>query len=690
MTVFYPSARVQLAIRVEEFADDGALVSRLRDEAGLPETETEAASAPSTDAASPATRERLESELAEVESSIATIETDPDSVTTGDPEAALVRLRTQRESLLAQLGVGSAAATPADAPPVIDGPSPDDRQVFGSIVPMNVQIERNGIRTADTASVTINYADAPFDPRLVRAAAIEITLGVVSAEDYEAGMRGERREDGSLRSLVPRSTTLAGPESRAAQTTRFVGWVDTWQIAFDQDEGDTITLECRDLSAIFFDTPLATGSGIDLTVPIDEGVRAFCDDYAPTRGIRVVYGRPGSTNPGIAPTPADSAPTTTRARRGRALRQRRSGDQQQTIWDHITEACARVGLVPIIYDYELHICEPRTFYVGEDVPRRMVYGRNLKHLEFTRKLGGNRVPTIEVRCFQPSSGRTAWARWPCPEGSPRYGTLGINDPPRTPTRPNTPGVSGHDPSERIQTYVVRGVEDGETLLGVARNIFEQTGRQEIEGNLETDDVASVESDDPADLLNLDNGDGVELLVSASQDVEGGTGMTAAQIAALTREARTDYYRALGWPSATAERFAALQDATANQTIFRAQNIRLQWDAEQGFNAVVDFINFITAREERDAVPLVDDAGTISAGSISDDSALPPDVAEDVERAPPELAADVARVYRESDLLGDAVEGGSVSPDEYADRSAALDEATPEAVEAVRTGGGTLP
>ncbi len=689
MTIFYPSARIQLAIRVEEFADDGSLVSRLEDEAGLPETSTEAASAPSTDAAGPADRAVLEEQLASVESSIATIEEDPGVVVTGDPEAALVRLRAQREQLLSQLGVGAAGSAPVDAPPLIDGPSPDNRQVFGTIVPVSVQIERNGIRTADTASVVINYTDAPFDPRLIRAAAIEITLGVVSPEDYAAGMAGERREDGSLRSLVPRSTTLAGPESRSAQTTRFVGWVDTWQITFDESEGDTISLECRDLSAIFFDTPLATGSGIDLTVPIDQGVSDFLNTYNQTRGIRVVYGRPGSVDPGIAPTPASSAPTTTRSRRGRALRQRRSGDAQQNLWDHITEACARVGLVPIIYDYELHICEPRTFYVGSDVPRSMVYGRNLKHLEFTRKLGGNRVPTIEVRCFQPASGRTAWARWPCSEGAPRFGEIGINDPPRTPRRPNEPSVSGHNPTERIQTYSVRGVEDGETLLRVARNLFEQIGRQEIEGNFETDDISSWESADPADILNLDNGDGVELLVSGSGSVEDATGLTTAQIASLTREARADYYRRLGWPTATAEAFARLQDATANQTIFRAQNVRLQWDAEQGFGAVVDFINFVEVREERTAVPEASPE-YISPGTISDDSSLPPDVAEDVRRAPPELGAEAARTYREADLLGGAVEGGTVSPDEFADRAAQLDEETPEAVEAARTGGGETP
>lgn len=681
MGVFYPSARVQLAMRLEEFDDQGALIERLQAQDSEPENAAEAASNPPIDPNDPDTRAELEARLEALDVNIATVEDDPGSLVGSDPAAFLARAQAQREELLQQLGVGVAAQSGGQPPPAIDGPPPDGRVVLGAIAPRAAQIERNGLRTADTCTVTINHSDAPFDPRLLRAAGIEVTLGVVTPENYARGMAGERREDGSLLSMVERSRTLSGPLSRTANTTRFVGWVDTWNLNLDDGEGDTITLECRDLSALFFDTPLATGSSLDLTVPIDQGVRALVNSYNETRGILVVYGRPGQIDPGIPPVPADAAPTQQRTRR-RGSRQRRNGDAQQNLWDHITEACARVGLVPVIYDYALHICEPRTFYTSTDIPWRMVYGRNLRHLEFTRKLGGVKVPTIEVRCYQPDQGRTAWARWPIPNGSTGFGVFGVNDPPRTARRPNEPSVSGHAPTERIQTYLVTGIADGQTLLRVARNLFEQIGRQEIEGNLETMDVTSVGSEAVADLLALDNGDGVELLVSGGPDNPDTTGMSAAAIQALSREARAEYLRSVGWSAEVAERFASLQDATANQTIFRVQNIRLSYDADQGLTTVLDFVNFIEVREEAQAAP---EPG-VPAATVSDDTGLPPDIAATIDQAAQQLGQEVAAAFRESGLLGDAVEGGSVSPDEFADRAAELDEEIPATVTRAQDGG----
>jgi hypothetical protein len=64
---------------------------------------------------------------------------------------------------LATLGMG------AMQPPPVSGPPPDDRFVRAGVLPRRVEIERNGFRTADTASVTLDWKDVPFDPRLVRA-----------------------------------------------------------------------------------------------------------------------------------------------------------------------------------------------------------------------------------------------------------------------------------------------------------------------------------------------------------------------------------------------------------------------------------------------------------------------------------------------------------------------------------------
>lgn len=685
MSVFYPSARVQLAIRLEEFDDTGSLLARLE----TPVAETPPAARPTATAPSTATVEEASANLDAVNERIATVEGGEALVEGGfdiTPEREteiLGALRAEQEAILEGLGLGLEATSPEEEPPVVGGPAPDGRVVFGAIAPRSVQIERNGLRSADTATVELNYADVPFDPRLLRAAAIEITLGVVSAGDFERGIGGARREDGSLLSMVPRSTSLGGTDTRAGGTTRFVGWVDDWQLSLDGTDGDTIKLECRDLSALFFDTQLGTGSGVDLSLPIDQGVQAFVDSYRELRGLRVVYGRPGQVDPGNAPVPAEAVPQALRPRGGRTARAARSGDQNMNLWDHLTEVCARVGLLPVVYDYQLHIVEPRTYYTSRDVARRMVYGRNLAHLEFTRKLGGVKVPTIEVRCYDSTLGRTRWARYPASPGN-EFGVFGTNDPPTTPRRANEPSVSGHAPTERIQTYLVRGVCDGQRLYQVARNLFEQIGRQEIEGNLETDDVASVDAPEGvvADILGLDTGDTVELLVSGTGPIPDTTGMTAAQIQGLSREARAAYFRRIGWSADVAQRFAELQDSTAAQTVFRVQNARLSFDVEQGLHTVVDFVNYITVREDASAVT---PAGSVSS-TVSLDDGVPAFVEAAVEGALPALADGLRAVVRDQLVLGDRAEAGLVSPDEFADRAAALDEALPNALDAVETGG----
>lgn len=674
---FRPSARLQIALRLEEFDDEGNLITALRAASQQPAPAPQPTAVASTP--SPQSQQQLERDLAAIDEQITLIRQD-ESLSIEERDTSLAIYEARRSETVSQLTQQSQQAQ--DPPPTIAGPPPDDRVVLGNIVPKSVQIERNGIRTADQCTITLAHADAPFDSRLIRAAAVEVTIGVVSASDFERGMLGETY-DGMPTSVVPRSRTLIGPGSRAAWTTRFVGWVDDWKITYDGTDGDTIELVCRDLSALFFDVPLATGSGIDLSLPITQGVQAFIASYNELRGIPVLYGRPGDLDPGTPPIPLEAVPPASRARRGRVARQQRSGDQRQSVWDHIVETCARVGLVPIVFDYELHICEPRTFFVGRDVPRRMVYGRNLSHLEFSRKIGGVKVPTIEVRCYDPMLGRTRWARWPASPGE-GVGIFGERNPPTTPNRANEPGVSGHAASERIQTYLVRGVTDPVLLQRVARNLFEQIGRQEIEGNFETFDVTSYTEEqfpDP-DVLSLDSGDAVELLVSGGPRVPDAQGMTAATIEALSRESRAQYLRSIGWSQRVAQRFAELQDATANQTVFRTQNVRLNWDNDQGFKATVDFINFIVAREEP-GPSAQDEAGAI----VSDDQGLPPDIAQITQGRTDESANRLRDFYRMRQETTDRFEAGSLSAADYEATMAAIDEQIPGAIADVSSGSG---
>lgn len=638
--VYRVSAQVALWIRVDELSDTHPLEQRLGGADIARVTEAPATQPPSEPAA---TARQLTQEIARLNDQIRTAlrqaADERDGETTGAEGASddgrggssLRRLRAQRNRLVARLaGLGS----PGSRVEAMSGAAPDDRFVRGGIIPASVEIERNGFRAADTARVDIAWADVPFDPRLVRACGIEVILGAVSAEDFEAGVRGERRASGGLRSIVEQIPT--GPVSETA--TRFVGWVDDWTVSYDPDDGDVVTMEARDSTALLIDTPLGNNR-IDLLVPVDVGISRFLEQYPTVAGLRVVWGDVGDTTPGQAPTPGDAVPSISRARRGRVARQPRSGDQRMTVWDHITDVCVQCGVVPLIRDYELRLVEPRTLFNGRGPsgfqrPRRMIYGRNLTSLQFTRKLGGVKVPTIEVRAYDPTIARTRWARWPVREGERREGVLGQDDPP-TALRANEVGPTGANPDERVQTFTVRYGGSPGALASIARSLYEQIGRQEIEGNFKTSDLRSFGSEeDASDLLSLLSGDPVEILVAASNRTDPTSApSTATTIQAQTREARARYLQSLGWSSEVAERFAALQDASGFQTVFRVQNARISFDAAEGVSILVDFVNFITVRDDADAPQDASTARRVPSRAVEQATAGRTDTAaQDARRA----------------------------------------------------------
>lgn len=612
-TIFRPNAQLALWVRLDEGADTGPLegtLGRARDLAGAP-SGPDVAGAPPDAAALAGLEDELDQAQTQIELLQLLIE---QSGETPERVSDLDDLRARREAIRARIaGTGD-----ANRPEIVDGMSPDSRYVRAGILPAKVEIERNGFRTADTATIEIAWRDAPFDPRMVRAAAVEVVIGVVDPADFAAGMAGQRDpETGQLRSIVRQN--LGGAIDQGA--TRFVGWVDNWDVDYDGEAGNFVTLECRDNTALFLDTPLASGDRVDLNLPIDEGIRALCDRYPTLSGIRVVYGDTWETNPGIPPTPGTAvAPEQRTGGRGGSGRARhpRTGDQRMNLWDYITDLCVQVGVIPIVRDYELRIVNPRTAFSGPGSgpggrPRRMVFGKNLSNLHTARKLGGVKVPTIEVRAYDPGIARTRWARWPVRAGERTNGILGVTNPPRA-LRANETGVSGANPDERIQTFVVRYGSDPERLSTIARGLYEQIGRQEVEGSFKTSNVTSFEIEDEADLLRIQSGDPVEILLAPSDRAKPVPDVsTVGDITALSTQARAAFLRELGWSDEVALRFAQLQEEVGFAPIFRTQNARILFDAETGLEIDVDFINYIVVRDDVEVPVVALDEVTITAG-----------------------------------------------------------------------------
>ena len=677
MPIYRPSARVKLVIRLEEGANTAELDSRLPAEADAPVGDVKTFSGREFDQA--VTPQDARAQLERIQQTLDSLQAQRDTLPADELAYVTEDLRRQRERLQ-----DVAAPTGGQLPDSLGGAPPDNLVVLGTILPVQFSVERNGIRMADTCSFTIDWRDAPFDPRLIRSVGVELIYGVVGQEDYAAGLQGETRADGTLISIV-RRTDLSQPPPEGSD--RFLGFADTWQVAFDSGVADTISVECRDMTSLLLDTKLPASLGVQLDVPIDQGVRDLLDAFPATRGMKVVFG--GADERGRAPTPGESIPTSRRPRRGRRGRRgrgrgaqrTRQGDAEINLWDHVTELCTMIGLVPLVVDDTLRLIRPRTFFAGRDTTRSMIYGRNIMQLNLARKLAAVKVPTVEVRAYDPEIGRTRWARFPVPPGSNRTGVFGVSAPPR-PARANEVPPSGAGPDDRVLTFTLDGITNPATLSEAAESIWHQSGRQEMEGNFSTKDVWSWEqvtgpdgaatlqprSVDGADLLRVRSGDPIEIVIAnfeAGGQEPGENPINASELQAMAGTARQRYLQDIGWSEEAATRFATLHDELALQTVFRAQNIRIDFDNDQGMKVQADFINFLEIRE--------------LASETSAQTNPSPEVSNLTGERDDAAADELQRISGLRRIQGELLNGGVIDKPEYDRNMAELTAAEQRAV-----------
>ncbi len=585
MSIFHPSARVRLVIRTEEYADTAALEARLPPQSAGGGPQAPAATPAPPQPPRPASSQEVAEMLTRNEQQLRALARQRATMPAEEYTGKRQKLLREREQIRSGALVRVKLATGGVRPDAVGGAA-DDLTVIGSIQPVNASIERNGLTAPDACNVTLNYTDAPFDPRTIRSCGVELLIGVIPPDQFQQGIElGQTRGDGSLVSTIGDQA-----DGSIYGATRFVGFVDEWTVKYSGD-GDTVTLECRDMSAPLRDLKLNPGESIDLSLPLTDGIQRLLDSVSPTTAGVVVRWQ-GEGDP---PVPADAAPGRRRARRGRVARRNRSGDEEMTMWEHIVDTCVATGTVPLVRDFDVVVSEARTLFSTSDA-LRMVYGQNLEDLEFTRRMGGIKVPTIEVRAWDPVIGRTRWARYPVRAGEKASGILGVTNPPRA-LRANEVTPSGANPTESIRTKIVTHTTDPVVLERIARNTFEQTGRQEIEGQFSTYDVSSYGHDPfEVDLLDARPADPIEVLIVAATSEDAPTS-TLAELQAFTRARRRDYLISLGWNKDVADRFAALQDANGFQSVFRLQDIRIDFDNDDGIKIGCGFVNYITVRED---------------------------------------------------------------------------------------------
>jgi len=541
----------------------------------------------------------------------------PGAVTVGDP------LVTYRRDF-------SPNDLAGDRPLALAAPE-DSLSWIRNLLPKEATVELSGYRQAGKWSLGFEYRDFPLDPRTIRAVGAEIHIGAVPAGDFGDGMV-RTKPGGGRRSVL--ETRVNGVMRE--DTLIMVGTADLIHSEWGKD-GATVRMEGRDLRGIFLDSPARPDllAQLDLTKGIDDVVRQILQLHAFGGGI-VVVTNPDDWENGVVPAPGDGENLTrvNMGLAGAAPGMVPQGDPHRlSVWDIVLNYCQILGAVPYFVGQRLVIRPARSLYdrrklVGVDPSeptpfaggrprevrtsggteqlkiRRLVYGRDVESLQFERKLGGIKVPIIELSSFNTSGKQRG-----------RGKLLVVRYPDLAMQVPASNEVAGVDPSGAQLTsispsggqadrQVIRinypGISSEKALRRIAQDLHQEIGRQELGGKVQTKRLSSFggTNADP-DLLHLRTGDPFEIVI----DHRAITVQPPLANAVTDAAARTPFDQLVREMTARNgdENLSRVLVATARgqvqelQSFFRVSNVRYNFQAETGIDIAFDFQNYIEVR-----------------------------------------------------------------------------------------------
>lgn len=527
--------------------------------------------------------------------------------------------------------------------PLIAQTGNDNLSAVMNILPKSASVDLSGYRQAGKWTVEFDYRNFPIDPRLCRSVLIELHLGCVQAADFAQGM-ARTKPTGGRRSIL--ETRDVGGAVRE-ETMAIMGLADNIHSEWS-DKGAWIRMEGRDFRGIMLDAGARPDllAKLKLNQPINRVVAQILSLHPFGVNINVVADNddwPGGT----IPSPAD-AQGLTRVNQGAfgtvPGTQPRADPSQLSVWDIVTNYCTVVGAVPYFIGQKLHVRPSRSLYsrfktnVRGDpaVPtpfqggqvrtvrtqsgtekltiRRLVFGGDITNLEFERKLGGVKVPQVEIVSHNTSSskrglGRLLIARFPPDTSIDTGDPAAIDESTVAPSDSATEAakVTSVAPGGQTHRQIIRlsypGIQSQERLNRVARDLWEEIGRGEMGGKVTTKNLTTFggTNQDP-DLLSIRPGDPIEIVLD-SRGLKSAPPLSH-EVADHKRRSFEDEV-ALITRQLGDQNLARVLVATARnqvqelQSFFRVNNVHFGWNSESGVEVQFDFQNFLEARYDID-------------------------------------------------------------------------------------------
>lgn len=437
--------------------------------------------------------------------------------------------------------------------------------------PKRVEVNINDYTQADTFNVELDYKNFPFDPRAIRA------LGVtVHMEDTQ----GE---------IIP-----------SPQNTIFQGFADEDSIDLD-DNNRIVKFEGRDFTSLLIDAPYPKSNTISMTTPLETLLQQIVSSLPATVDLKVE----NRTNEPL-PTIAQFAPDFS------ALGGQKNVKKDDTYWDVVQDLLNRAGLIGYIELDKLIVSKPRVLY-SRDQAVQFIYGKNLKKLEFKRKLGRQKNFNIKVlsldiegkQVIQALIPEEATEDWSTSIGIPRtrikiprnevksYGKDTVKKGVTTAVSSGSPRAQAHASEEDdapFLTFRLPNIKNKPQLIKIGESVFEEVGRQQIEGSMMTREMRllqDIQNNQRKDfnLLKIRNGSPVGIDI---QQVD-----MIAMSRAASNEDRVRYLRSVGYAENSAVGIVEALALSTGKTpmVFYTKSVQFSLD-EQGFEMKIDFVNFI--------------------------------------------------------------------------------------------------
>lgn len=512
-----------------------------------------------------------------------------------DPRAPLVATKDTSIPGVSRFLLAPAGSTAV--PPATDqGRSADGLTFDVNVIPKTTDWNQNGLRTADTLTAEFKYIDCPVDPRVIRACAVEYFLGTWSAADYGRNIaQGGRSASPGSNGDRP-GIFLPDADPRTGRSfLRFTGWVDKWSVDWNDNSEPVVRIECRDNTQLFIEQEASMMHVLDMKKPLDESVAQYLSHFPQMYGITVEYRPANGVPPVLSKVLSGDA---YRPNLGPHPAKGGGAGERLSVWDYLTDVCGSVGHSIRVDGTTLIIQTARSYttsaivrrpddpFQGRDLAgggraeyRRFIYGRNVKEMRVSRAYARTVPKNIEVRSYSTEDKTLLVARFP--EAADRQ-TYAI------------PGNA--QPDQKWLVLRVSGIKDKKTLRIVAQAAYESVGRNELNIEVKTKNLASFGGGNAdTDLLDMKTGDTIELLVER-KDVGGE--LTKIEKALTSNAKNQAFMKVLGFSDDFAAAYAKAYVDAGFLTQFRVKAVKIAWSIDEGVEIDVQGVNYVEVRADK--------------------------------------------------------------------------------------------